>query len=202
MKKTFFIVLYVVLFLAPNSAQAKFPVHLGGFIIGDDISNYTNLIDMKTCREVTYNKYLAEGEIYPGPGFKTGLIAYGLCDRPNKIVRIKLKYQDSSKKFFNKLLKQYKKRLGDPDEYKGDPFQTVIAWKWSFSNQKNERLSLTLQHNALVEDKKIGTAVKLTLTSQVEKERACFMAKKPNKDKKSHSGKAVSKNMWEFFIPY
>ena len=150
------------------------------------------------------NEYIAEGEIFTLPGFKSGLVAYGLCDRPNKILRIKLKYENSSKRFFNQLLKEYKKQLGDPTEYKGDPFQTLIAWKWSFSNKDNETISLILQHNVMVADEKIGTAVKMTLTSQLEKERACYMAHPPEPEKKrmNNAPQLTKKEMWRLFVPY
>jgi hypothetical protein len=185
-----------------NYAEAKFPVHLGGFKLGDDISNYNNLIDMKTCREDTFYKYLGEGKIIRRAGFKSGLVAYGLCDAPNKILRIKLKFADSSKSFFKKLLRRYEKELGTPGEYRGDPFQTVIAWKWSFVNAKKEKISLILQHNTMVEDEKIGNAVKLTLTSQIEKERACFMAKFPSKNIIEPLPKLKRKALWDLYIPY
>lgn len=201
MKKSLVLVFFCMLLFSALPAHAKFPLNLGGFRLGDDIANYTDQIDMTTLRAITFNEYLGEGEIIPEPGFKTGLIAYGLCDHPNKIVRIKLKFEDSSKKFFKTLLKHYKKSFGEPHEYKGDPFQTYIAWKWSFTNEKNEKISLILQHNVLVEDEKVGTAVKMTLTSQIEKERACHLEKKPPSPKKSRQ-KKPSKEMFKQFVPY
>ena len=185
-----------------NYAEAKFPVHLGGFKLGDDISNYHHLIDMKTFGEITFNKYLGEGKTIPRAGFKSGLIAYGLCDAPNKILRIKLKFADSSKSFFKKILRRYKKALGTPNEYRGDPFQTMIAWKWSFVNDKKEKISLILQHNTMVEDEKLGNAVKLTLTSQIEKERACFLTKFPSKNIIEPLPKLKRKALWDLYIPY
>ena len=119
-----------------------------------------------------------------------------------QILRIKLKFADSSKSFFKKLLRRYEKALGPPDEYRGDPFQTVIAWKWSFVNDKNEKISLILQHNTMVEDEKLGNAVKLTLTSQIEKERDCFMTKFPQKEKTKVQSKISKKALWNLFVPY
>ncbi len=185
-----------------NYAEAKFPVHLGGFKLGDDISNYHHLIDMKTFGEIAFNKYLGEGKTIRRAGFKSGLIGYGLCHKPNKILRIKLKFADPSKKFFNKLLRRYKKQLGPPNEYRGDSFQTMIAWKWSFVNDKKEKISLILQHNTMVEDEKLGNAVKLTLTSQIKKERACFMTKFPGKNIIEPMPKLKRKALWDLYIPY
>ncbi len=197
------LIFYFTIFLfSQNYADAKFPVHLGGFKLGDDISNYHHLIDMETCGEIPYNKYLGEGKTIRRAGFKSGLIAYGLCDAPNKILRIKLKFANSSKSFFKKLLRRYKKQLGTPGEYRGDPFQTVVAWKWSFVNDKKEKISLILQHNTMVEDEKLGNAVKLTLMSQIKKERDCFMTKFPKKEKPQVQSKISKKALWKLFVPY
>ena len=185
-----------------HSVHAKFPVHLGGFILGEDISNSQHLMDMETCRELSFNKYLEEGEIIPQPGFKSGLIAYGVCHNPKKIVRIKLKFSDPSKDFFEALLKNYKEQLGPPDEYKGDPFQTMIAWKWSFVNDQNEKISLILQHNIMVDDEKIGNSVKLTLTSRMDQERDCFLKKFPEKELPQIQPKKLGKEAWKLFVPY
>ncbi|WP_300464714.1 hypothetical protein [Desulfobacula sp.] len=199
-KRTIILCFAILLFLH-TPAQATFPLHLGGFTLGEDIKHYQHLINMETCRDVPFNQYLKEGEIISQHGFKSGLIAYGLCDKPNKILRIKLKFNDPTKKFFNTLLKKYKTQLGPPSEYKGDPFQTVIAWKWSFTNDQNERISLILQHNIMVEDEKIGNAVKLTLTSQLDRERTCFMTRFPEKPSPSQP-KTPQRELWKFFIPY
>lgn len=201
MRGKIFILCFLIFLLSNNLAHAKFPLHLGGFTLGDDISNYHHLISMETRREVTFNTYLKEGEIIAQPGFKSGLIAYGTCDKPNKILRIKLKFSDSSKSFFNRLLKKYKTHLGPPSEYKGDPFQTLIAWKWSFTNEKNEKISLILQHNVMVEDEKIGTAVKLTLTTQIERERTCFKANFPDKVQ-SPAPFDLERKAWDLFVPF
>jgi hypothetical protein len=200
MKKTL-LILIISVFLLANSAQAKFPIHLGGFTLGDDVNNYKTVLNMESCRIVSFNQYLTECEINDHAAFKSGLITYGLCDKTDKILRIKLKFRDASKKFYNKLLKQYKKQLGEPTEYKGDPFQTLIAWKWSFKNEKNQRISLILQHNALVEDEKMGNAVKLTLIDQIEKERDCYLKNHPD-ETKPPAVKLSKKELWELYVPY
>ncbi len=202
MKKYTFALIVFFCFATILPAQAKFPIHLGGFIIGDDITLYPEQIDLNSCRATIFNPYLGEGKIKPHQGFKSGLIAYGSCDQPNKIVRIKLKFNDSSKKFYNILLKKYKKLLGNPTEYKGDSFQTMIAWKWSFKNDNNQTLSLILQHNTSVEDEKIGNAVKLTLTDQLQKERDCYYKNNPEKINKSYEPAASKKDLWRSFVPY
>ena len=186
-----------------SHAWAQFPLHLGGFILGEDISEYAELVRMDTCREMSRTPYLAEGEITPRQGFRSGMISYGVCDRPNKILKIKLKFEDDSKSFFKKLMDAYTEKFGPPGEYKGDPFQTMVIWKWSFANAEGERISLILQHNKMVEEEKKGTAVKMALTTQIEKEKACYL-KVQNKRvaPAADQGKTLSnKEMWDLFIP-
>jgi hypothetical protein len=202
MKKNIVAVCFLMVFFPYHSVHAKFPVHLGGFVLGEDISQYHHLMNMETCRELPFNEYLEEGQILPQPGFKSGLIAYGMCLNPKKIVRIKLKFSDSSKAFFERLLKKYREELGQPDEYKGDPFQTMIAWKWSFVNERNEKSSLILQHNIMVDDEKMGNSVKLTLTSQLDKERECRMEKFPENDLPKIQSQKSREDLWKFFVPY
>lgn len=201
MKKIIFSVLFFSLVLT-GPVFAKFPIHLGGFSIGNDITLYPEKIDQTSCQASLANPYIGEGKIKPGPGFKSGFISYGLCDSPNQILRIKLKFIDPSKKFYNTLLKRYKKALGEPSEYKGDSFQTMIAWKWSFSNDQGQTLSLILQHNIAVEDEKMGNAVKLTLTDQLQKERDCYLKSVPETRKLPDKNLTISKDMWDSFIPY
>ena len=202
MKKIYFILSFLILLFLHNSAFAKFPVHLGGFTLGDDISNYQTLVDMETCRKIPFNQYLEEGEIIPRHEFKSGIITYGLCDRPNKILKIKLKLADSSKKNYDKILKMYKKKVGSPNEYKGDAFGIIIAWKWSFTNKDNEKISLILQYNKMNKDEKSGAVIKMTLTNQVEKERSCFMANSPNRKKRLKTPALEGKALWDLLVPY
>lgn len=201
MKNYVVYLLFVFCLCFTRTAEAKFPIHLGGFTIGDDLALYEDKIDAAYCGQSIYNIHLGECRIKPLPGFKSGQIAYGMCDRPNKILRIKLKFNDDSRKFFNTLFKRYKKELGEPTEYKGDPFQTLIAWKWSFTNEQNQRLSLILQHNTAVEDEKMGNVVKLTLIDQTLKERDCYYKKNPATTVKPPA-KPSKKELWRSFIPY
>lgn len=202
MKNNVLILCFVMVLFPYHLAHAKFPIHLGGFVLGADISNYESMVDMKTFRDLPFSQYLEEGLIIPQPGFKSGLIAYGMCKSPKKILRIKLKFSDSSKKFFERLLQKYREQLGEPDEYKGDPFQTMIAWKWSFLNDQNEKISLILQHNIMVDDEKMGNSVKLTLTSRIDEEKECYLKKFPEKESQPVQLKKPDKELWKLFVPY
>jgi hypothetical protein len=195
----------LTLFFFAGSAFAEAPHQVGGFVLDQDIKKFEDRVIMDTALPVRYAENIEEVEIKFTQGFKSGLIAYGTCDQPGHIVRIKLKYADSGKKFYQNLLKQFKKRFGEPDEYRGDAFKIVDAWKWSFVNQQNHKISLILQHNARDEQEKIGNSVKLTNTTLMEKDLLCYKNKQLDYRERlrQREWKAVKpeKSGWELFLP-
>jgi len=205
MKKKVVIGLAVLLLFIPGMTLAGAPQQIGGFVLDQDIKKFEDRVIMDTALPVRYAENIEEVEIKFTQGFKSGLIAYGTCDQPGHIVRIKLKYADSSKKFYKNLLKRFKKRFGDPDEYRGDPFKIVDAWKWSFVNRQNHRISLILQHNSKDEQEKIGNSVKLTNTTLMEEDLLCYKNKQLDYRERlrQREWKAVKpgKSGWELFLP-
>lgn len=169
-----------MLILVSSVCHADAPKELGGFRLGSDIAGYRNQVVMETAMPIRYAEWITEVESIASEGFKPGLIAYGTCADPGKIVRIKLKYADDSRQFFDALVREIEKKYGKPAEWRGDTFGIVISWKWSFVDKQNNRISMILQHNKLDTDEKIGNSIKLTMTGQVEKERDCFQKKYPN----------------------
>ena len=201
---SFFLTLFF--FIAAGVAFAGAPHQVGGFVLGQDIKSFEDRVIMDTMLPVRYSENIQEVEIKFTQGFKSGLIAYGTCDQPGHIVRIKLKYADSSKKFYKDLLKRFKERFGQPDEYRGDPFKIVDAWKWSFVDEKkNHRISLILQHNTKDEEEKMGNAVKLTNTTLIEKDLMCYRNKQLDfrERLRRREWKAVKPETggWELFVP-
>ncbi len=201
MKKAIFITCFCFISLFQSPVFAKAPLTLGGFTLGRDIYIYKSSLNLDSCREKRYQEYVGEGEINPIPGFKSGLITYGLCDKVEKIIKIKLKIDNPSKKFFKKLLKKYESTFGSPNEYKGDPFQTFIAWKWIFKDGRGEKISLILQHNLASTEEKIGNVIKLTLPSQLEREKACYIKKLPPKQPTTIKTLLKEKAMWDLYVP-
>ena len=205
MKKNVIIAMAVFLLLVPGMTLADAPNQVGGFVLNHNIKKFEDRVIMDTALPVRYAENIEEVEIKFTQGFKSGLIAYGTCDQPGHIVRIKLKYADSSKKFYKDLLKRFEKRFGEPDEYRGDPFKIVDAWKWSFVDQQNHRISLILQHNTKDEQEKMGNSVKLTNTSLMEKDLLCYKNKQLDYRERlrRREWKAVKpkKSDWELFVP-
>jgi len=192
-------------FLFQGICLAQAPHQVAGFALGKDIADHKGKVKMETSIPIRYMEYIKEVEISKTEGFKSGIIAYGNCDSPGRVLRIKLKYANSSKKFYNQLLNIFKSRFGKPNEWRGDSFHIVIAWKWSFTDQENNRISMILQHNTKDEEQKMGNSLKLTMTNLFEEERLCFEKKEQKaqgEPDKSNQGKgSQDPAYWDRFIP-
>lgn len=177
-----FLGIIVLLIILPIICAADAPHELGGFVVGGKIENFRDKVKPGTELPVRYAESLKEAEVREIPGFKTGLVYYGTCEQPSLILRIEFKYDDASKKFYEVLLKRFKKRFGDPDEWRGDPFHVEVGWKWKFVDANNNDISLILKHNMRDEEKKEGNSVKMTMWNLMNKEIRCY------KDKQQASG--------------
>jgi len=199
MKKKTVLFFFGLFFLFSQVCLAEAPKAIAGISLSGNIGDYTDRILEKSALPIRYQKYLTEVELKPPEGYKSGLLTYGSCSDPGRIVRIKLKYADSSRSFYDQLLKRFKKRFGEPDEWRGDPFHVVMAWKWSFRDRDGNPLSMILQHNTLDEEEKRGNAVKINMTGLILKEQLCFEkkhAEKPN-PRKTEPGRID----WERLVP-
>jgi len=163
--------LFLIFFLLPQSGMTKEatpPHEVGGFVLGSHVTDYP---------DIEYSNFLKDVVVYDWHGFEKGIISYGICEFPGEIVRIKLKYADSSKKFFDTLLDKYKDKYGKPDEWKGDSFGVLHVWKWKFVDKEQNRIHLILQHNNQDPNENIGNMVKLYYPDRIELEHLCFTSK-------------------------
>jgi len=203
MKIRIFFLNMIICFLMVENVGAQAPYEIAGFALGKNIADYQDMIRMETMLPIRYAEFLKEVEIRNIPGYKSGLITYGDCAVPGRILRIKLKFADSSREFYNNLLDRYKKRFGKPDQWRGDPFHVLVAWKWSFKDREGNLISLILQHNIEDTTKKIGNAVKLTMLNFEEEEIRCFEKKesKIRVPELEQDRKAKVEQNWDLFIP-
>jgi hypothetical protein len=203
-----------ILFLAAGAAllwtasicpAADAPRQVAVFKLNTDIADIKDYVIMETALPTRYMENIEEVEIRPIEGIKTGLIAYATCAAPGRVARIKLKYDDSSKDFFDKLLAKIKEKYGEPDEYRGDPFHILISWKWSFVDKDGNRISMTLQHNALDTEEKLGNAIKLTMTNLIEEDQRCYADKGLDKLEKLRQGEGKTMTTgltgWNLYVP-
>ena len=206
MKKIFVLaVSAALLWIADVCPAADAPHQVAVFKLDGDIADIKDYVILETALPIRYMENIEEVEIKPIEGIKTGLIAYATCSAPGHIVRIKLKYDDSSKEFYEKLFAKIKAKFGEPDEYRGDPFHILISWKWSFIEKDGSRISMTLQHNAMDTEEKLGNAIKLTMTSLIEEDQRCYDAKGLDlRDKLRHQDAKPMKTKltgWDLYVP-
>ncbi len=197
---------FIAALLLPLMSFAQVPQQIAGIRLGANIDQYKNILQMDSILPVRHMEYISEVELKPSfEGYRSGYIFYGNCDKPGRIVKIKLKYERNDKEFFDDLLQRFKQKFGDPDQYRGDAFRTFIAWKWSFRDKEGNHISLILQHNSAdVEDYTRGNSVKLSATSLLEKETKCDELKNPE-PRQTQPGKGEKKPLeqadYQRFIP-
>ena len=204
-KGLFFITSLALLGIAGICLAGEVPHQVGGFVLNRDIADFRDFVIMETALPIRYMENIEEVEIKSAKGIKSGYIAYTTCAAPGHIVRIKLKYKDESKEFFENLLKRIKKKYGEPDEYRGDVFHILIAWKWSFVDKDGNRISMTLQHNTLDSEEKEGNAIKLTMTNLIEKDQHCYKLKALDHRERlrQRDWKVVDQGLtgWDLYMP-
>ena len=206
MKKILILVAWLALLgIVGDSLAADAPHQVAVFKLNSNIADVKEYVIMETALPIRRMENIEEVEIKPITGIKSGLIAYATCTTPGQIVRIKLKYKDSSKKFYEKLLKRIKNKYGEPTEYRGDPFHILISWKWSFVAEDGNRISMTLQHNSMDTEEKIGNAIKLTMTSLIEEDQRCYKIKALDKRQQLRQRKWKTPTPeltgWSLFVP-
>lgn len=204
-KRLLFITILAFFWVAGICLASEAPHQVGVFVLNRDIADFKDYVIMESALPIRYMENIEEVEIKPIKSIKSGLIAYATCKAPGHIARIKLKYKDSSKKFFENLLKQVKKKYGEPDEYRGDPFHILIAWKWSFVDKDGNQISMTLQHNTLDPEEKEGNAIKLTMTNLIEKDQHCYKLKALDHRERlrQRDWKVVDQGLtgWDLYMP-
>ena len=100
--------------LLPDGSIARAPREIAGLVLGDSVDKYSDRLKMDTAQPIRYQEYLREIQIKEAEGYKNGVVWVGTSTTPGRIVRIKLKYNDSSKVFFDRLLKKFNRRFGKP----------------------------------------------------------------------------------------
>ncbi len=170
------------------------PTEIGGFKLGEHITEYS---------DIEYSNYLKEVVINDWYGFRKGIISYGTCAYPGRIVTMRMKYADPTKEFYNELLNKFKERFGKPDEWHGDAFGVLYSWKWHFVDASNRRVTLNLQHNLQNDNQNIGNMVKLSYPELVEEEQLCFN-RFCEENKSAEQKEKIKERMqpdWDYMIP-
>lgn len=186
--------LVFALILAAQTLHANSPSEIAGIKLGSKVSEYPDF-------EVS--NYLKETVVMDWHGFRKGVIFYGICHDPGTIVKIQMKYEDSSRDFFNTLLKRYKKEYGPPTEWDGDSFGIKHIWKWRFIDEDGRRVNMLLQHNLHDANQSIGNQVKISYPELMEQENLCFirMCQDISDPEEKKRKEALQETGWEYLIP-
>ena len=169
------VLIILCILLTPLSARAELPLTIAGITLGQDIEQFRDFCMSETEMGLRDQPFLNELSIDPSKfdGMRGGSIDYGNCQDFGRIVRLKLKFQEQyGRDLFNKLLKLYKKELGEPDAWKGNVFHTIVAWEWTI-REGDEFVEILLMYS---EDPEVrpGVSIKATYRSQWHRERLCY----------------------------
>lgn len=178
MKKIVALTLLALFLAAPVAIAADaLPLTVAGITLGKDVKEYSKLCNMKNASLSPDAPFLTDAHLEADaiPGIRGGSIIYANCEDVGKVVRVKLKFFDRSQRFFDKLVKEYKKAYGDPNSYEGDAFKNVIAWRWNFVRD-GEKVSVLLMWSRK-NDIRPGVSIKMSLDSKIESEYKCYKKK-------------------------
>ena len=175
--------LTVISIVYSTISLAAVPREIGGLVIGGNIEEFKDKLNLDTAIPIRFREYLKEATVKKIDGFKSGVVWYGTVSSPGRIMRISLKYEDSSREFYDTLLKEFRNRFGRPSEWRGDSFGVFIAWKWSLADAQGKRVSMVLQHNIQDPDQKMGNVIKLTMWNLIDEEQRIFEQKYQDRSK-------------------
>lgn len=181
--------------IAPALAHAtETPTEIAGISLGSNVNSYPSF---------TQSNFLKEVVVTDWHGFRKGVISYGACKYIDQILKIDLKYEQKDKAFYTKLLKTFKGKFGEPDLWKGDSFGVVHIWKWYFTDEQKNRVSLILQHNSKNSSETIGNMVKLSYPDKIAEEQLCFadVCKEHSTKTRKEIKERPGEDEWSLLIP-
>lgn len=176
------------------ASSSVVPHEIAGIELGASVEKYPDF---------ELSNYLKETVVVDWHGFRKGVISYGICNAPGIIVKLQMKYEDSSKRFYDILMNRFTEKYGRPSEWEGDSFGINQVWKWRFVDEDGRKINMILQHNMQDIDENIGNQVKLYYPEMIEKERLCFIEQcKQISDPEQQARKEKLKESgWDYLIP-
>jgi hypothetical protein len=181
------------LLAAFTAVAGNVPHEIAGIVLGTSIDDYPDIIRTNFLKEVVVTDW---------HGFRKGIISYGTCKYIDRILKMDMKYQDKSKEFYQKLLKEFREKFGEPDSWNGDSFGVLHIWKWHFVDEDQNQVSMALQYNGKNSDETIGNVVKLTYPQKIEEERLCFVELCHNKASSDEKRREELKKFdWSHLVP-
>ncbi|WP_319780600.1 hypothetical protein [Maridesulfovibrio sp.] len=200
MNKILLMTMTALLLVVSSAAAAQnAPESVAGITIGNNVSTVRSLLEMKSKTSPWQEEYITRIGLKDIEGYKGGYVVVGNCKRKDIILRMKLKYQDESMEFFNKLYSKIEKRFGKPNDWRGNPFGTLKVWKWSLGDADGN-VSLILQHFSGDDDSITkGNCIRLSRPSWIDEEMECWEKMHPPVTGKPIPAKMEGIN---WFLPY
>lgn len=189
------IVFYITFSALPLLAAAKkVPHEIAGIVLGTSVDDYPEIVQTNFLKEIVVTDW---------HGFRKGVLSYGTCRHVDRILKIDMKYKNKSEKFFQQLLKKFRKEFGEPHAWTGDSFGVMHVWKWQFIDKEQDRVSLALQYNGKNSEETLGNMVKLSYPGKIEEERLCFIEVCANTKEKMGATRReeLNKSDWSHLVP-
>lgn len=196
--KGLYLLAFLLLFSGTAEAASPAPMELAGLRLGSDIAECAEHVDQTTAAKGFFRPHLEMVALKPREGLRSAYADYGTCKNKGRIVRIKVNYNDGSLAFFEKLLAELKKRYGQPEDWRGNPFGTLRAWKWSIPSG-NDRISMVLMYYEGDDGEYTeGNSLRITSRNMVEEEDQCYLHKRKDGDsvKEIHKPSNISEMDW------
>jgi hypothetical protein len=185
-----------------SAAYAGAPDSIVGIKLGTPIQDLHEMVDLGAAVPIWGSDYLLRVPLRFVKGYQSGYVVYGNCAQIGKVLRIKLTYEDESEEFFGRVLHALTQRYGKPSEWRGNPFGTLKIWKWSLRDAHRERTSIILQHYVGDDDTFTqGNSIRLTDSTLIEGERACYESKRKDKKTASCPELTPEKIDFDWFLP-
>lgn len=193
-------VLASLLAASPCLAQSA-PLEIAGMRLGEDVKSNAQSLDDKKSEVDINRQYLTTTLIKPVAGYRSGYVTFGNCAVPGRIGRIKMNYEDDSREFYEKILSALKKRYGEPQQWRGNPFGTLRIWKWSLKDKTLGDVSLILQHYSGEDDSFTkGNSIRLAAPALLNQERDCWREKNPEKKIQAPAAPALQFGV-DYYLP-
>jgi hypothetical protein len=204
MKKSVFGILFLFgQMICTASFAHEAPKSIGPVTLGANVSDLQAEVDVGASVPLGGADFLMRAPLKSLQGFESGYVVYGKCKEKGRVVRVKLKYEDDEVRFFNEVLAALRKRYGKPTEWKGNPFGTLKIWKWSLRDARLHSIGLQLQYYEGDDDAFTpGNSIKLTHTTYLEEEKACYDAKKKSVKRESKPGSPEVQIDFESYLPH
>ncbi|CAG36487.1 hypothetical protein [Desulfotalea psychrophila] len=164
---SFFSLIFVLAF-AQTVFSEEVPEKISVFSLGSLIASYE-------CP--MYNNYLST-KVVPMTGvFRKASLYSGTCKSPGEILKMKFKYRDRSRKFFNALHEKIAEQYDQKGVWEGDSFGILSVWKWHFIDKDGQSVSLAIEYNEKNTELSMGTVIKLAYPVRIEEEKLCIIKK-------------------------